>query len=56
MNYSAAGWAWVKGKKRPFVLYHEIVKGRDKDKIRITLLGRGVIISKRAVESWPEEG
>ena len=48
------GLVWIpRGMFRPFVEYREIMKGRNKGKLEITLSKHKVIIDKDSVRRWP---
>ena len=56
MKYYDTGEVWIKGKRRPFLSYREIKKGKNKGKIELYLLKNKIIVSANDVERYPKEG
>ena len=54
MKYSDCGIVNIQAIKRPFILYREIDKGKNKGKIKVVLLGDQVIVSKNNIERYPK--
>lgn len=48
------GWAWINEQQRPFTEWKEIVRGKNKGKVAVTVAGKKHIIEKGKVRAWPE--
>jgi len=55
LNYYDTGEVWVKGKRRQFASYREIMRGKNKGKIEITFFGKKLITSKNNIGRYPKE-
>jgi len=55
VRYSDCGIVHLKAIKRPFIAHREIKKGKDKGKIRLTLLSKEITVNKASIERYPKE-
>jgi len=54
VRYSDCGKVWI-GNTRPFTKWREISKGKDKGRIRVTLLSKEITVNKANIERYPKE-
>ncbi len=59
METRRAGWVWVpgdKGRFRPFTEFRQIIKGKDRGKIEVTIPAtpsRKVLVDPASIRSYP---
>ena len=54
MKYYDTGEVWIKGKRRPFLAYREIKRGKDKGKVEIVLLGGKIKVNTGDISRYPK--
>jgi len=54
LRFSDCGIVHLKATKRPFIACREILKGKDRGRVRVTLLSKEITVNKTDIERYPK--